>query len=167
MKQWKDHYWFGVPCARARIEEIVKRAKGSYKVLDVGCNDGFLSQALKEAGFHVTSVDNDKREIEKAKINFGIEAINANVENLPFMDGEFDLVIAGELLEHLVNPGKGLSEIFRVAQKRVILSLPIGAYWLGCQTHKWEIGSTIIEHDHGHKTILDKKLIVLEFIKRR
>jgi len=166
-KQWKDSYWYTVPCARARIEEIVRRAKGSYKVLDAGCSDGFLSQALKEAGFHVTSIDNNDKAIKQADEFFGIKVIKADVENLPFMDDEFDLSIGGELLEHLVNPGKGLSELFRVAKNRVILSLPIGKYWLGCKDHLWEINATIIEHDKGKKDILEKKITVLEFIKRR
>lgn len=166
-KQWKDHYWHTVPCARARIEEIVRRAKGSYKVLDAGCNEGFLSQALMEAGFHVTSIDNDDKAIKKADEFFGIKVIKANVEDLPFMDDEFDLAIGGELLEHLVNPGKGLYELFRVARNRVILSIPIGGYWLGCKDHLWEIETSVIEHDEGKKNILDKKIIVLEFIKRR
>lgn len=163
---WKDHYWYTVPCARARIEEIVRRAKGAYTVLDAGCNEGFLSQALVEAGFHVTSVDLDDDCIAKAKEMFGIVVLKADVNDLPFTDNWFDLVIAGELLEHLSNPGKGLSELFRVSKGRVILSLPIGEYWLGCQDHKWQIDSAIIEHDQGSCEQLIKKISILEFRKR-
>lgn len=167
MMKWKDHYWYGVTCARTRVEEIVRRAKPAYKVLDAGCNEGFLSQALIEAGFHVTSVDLSDDAISKAKQFFGIEVIKADVNNLPFLDNEFDLVIGGELLEHLYNPGKGLSELFRVSRDRVILSLPIGAYWLGCNEHLWQIDSTVIEHDHGIKDNLEKKILVMEFKKRQ
>jgi len=166
MKKWKDHYWYGVPCARARVEEIVNRAKPAYKVLDAGCNEGFLSQALNEAGFHVTSIDINDEAISKAKEYFNIDVIKADVNDLPFLDNEFDLVVAGELLEHLMNPGKGLSELFRVSNDRVILSLPIGEYWLGCPEHLWQIDTTVIEHDQGTKDILDKKILVMEFTKR-
>lgn len=167
INSWKEHHWYTVPCARARIEEIVRRAKGAYTVLEVGCNEGFLSKALMEAGFHVKAVDIDPFMVKRAQELFGVEAIEANVNDLPFMDGQFDLAIAGELLEHISNPGKGLSELFRVSNSRVILSLPIGEYWLGCEEHLWEINNTIIEHDAGNKEILVKKISVLEFIKRR
>jgi SAM-dependent methyltransferase len=164
--QWKDHYWYGINCARTRVEEIVRRAKPAYSVLDAGCNDGFLSQALIEAGFKVTSVDLSDVAIGKAKEQFGIEVIKADVNKLPFADNEFDVTIAGELLEHLPNPGMGLAELFRVSRDRVIISLPIGAYWLGCNEHLWQINATVIEHDHGIKDNLEKKIIVMEFKKR-
>lgn len=163
----KEHYWFTVPVARARMEDIVRRAKGSYTVLEVGCNEGFLSQALIEAGHHVTSVDIDQAVLDKAKEMFGIEGLKTDVCDLPFVDGQFDLVIGGELLEHLVNPGKGLSELFRVSKGRVIISLPIGAYWLGEITHKWQIDASVIEHDQGLLDKLVKKGLVLEFNKRK
>jgi 2-polyprenyl-3-methyl-5-hydroxy-6-metoxy-1,4-benzoquinol methylase len=136
LSTWKEHYWYTVTCTRVRIEEIVKRAKGAYTVLDCGCNEGFLSKALLEAGFHVTSIDNDEATIAKAKEMFGINAIKADVNDLPYLDNEFDLVIGGEILEHLDNPGRGLAEMLRVAKGRVIISMPIGEYWLGEQTHK-------------------------------
>jgi ubiquinone/menaquinone biosynthesis C-methylase UbiE len=164
--QWKDHYWYGINCARERINELVRRAKPAYSVLDAGCNDGFLSQALIEAGFKVTSVDISDEAIAKAKEQFGIEVIKADVNKLPFEDNEFDVAIAGELLEHLPNPGMGLAELFRVSRDRVILSLPIGAYWLGCPEHLWQIDTTVIEHDQGIKDYLEKKIIVMEFKKR-
>lgn len=162
----KEHYWFTVPVARARIEDIIRRAKGSYTVLEVGCNEGFLSQALIEEGHHVTSVDNNPEVIKKAKEMFGITVIEGDVCDLPFVDNQFDLVIGGELLEHLVNPGKGLSELFRVSKGRVIISLPIGAYWLGEPTHQWQIDASVIEHNQGFIDELVKKVLVIEFNKR-
>jgi len=166
LKSWTEHYWYTVTCARARIEEIVRRAAGAHNVLDCGCNEGFLSQALIEAGFHVTSIDNDGAMIAKAKELFGITVIKEDVNDLPYMDNMFDLVIGGELLEHLINPGKGLEEMFRVSKGRIIVSIPIGAYWLGCDSHKWQVDAAVIEHDHGAKEELIKKILVVEFKKR-
>ena len=162
--KWEDHYWHTVPCQKARIEEIVRRAKG--KVLDVGCNEGFLTQALIEKGLEVISVDIDDKVITKAKELFNIDVIKTDANALPFEDGSFDLVIGGEILEHLVNPGIGLSEIFRVSKGRVIISLPVGEYWLGCNEHKWQIEGMTVEHDQGLLQKIDKQLLILEFIKR-
>jgi len=168
MKSWTEHYWYNVPCARARIEEIVRRAKasGAYTVLECGCNEGFVSAALREAGFHVTAIDNDPEAVAKANELFELGAMVADVNNLPYLDGQFDLVVGGEILEHLDTPGKGLAELFRVSKDRVIVSLPIGEYWLGCDGHRWRIDATIIEHDQGLKDELVKKISVLEFRKR-
>jgi SAM-dependent methyltransferase len=166
LKSWKEHYWYTIPCARVRIEEIVRRARGSYTILECGCNEGFLAAALREEGFHVTAIDKDPAEVFKANEFFGLGAQVADVNELPYLDNQFDLVIGGELLEHLDNPGKGLAEMFRVSNSRVILSLPIGEYWLGEKSHKWQIDSTIIEHDHGAREELIKTITILEFKKR-
>jgi len=166
LKSWREHYWYTVVCTRVRIQEIVKRAKGAFTVLECGCNEGFLSKALLEAGFQVTSIDNDPNMIAKAKDIFGIDAVKADVNELPFPDNAFDLVVGGEILEHLDNPGIGLSEMFRVSKGRIIVSLPIGEYWLGCDSHKWKIDATLIEHDHGATEELIKMIVVLEFRKR-
>lgn len=163
--QWRNHYWYGVPCQKARIEEIVRRAKG--KILDIGCNEGFLSQALKEKELEVVSIDKDDKVIAKAKELFDIDAIKTDANILPFDDESFDLVIGGEILEHTINPGIVFSEMFRVSKGRVIISLPIGEYWLGCQDHKWQIEGMTVEHDQGLPQKIDKQFLILEFIKRR
>lgn len=166
-KSWKEHFWYTIPCAKARIESIVKRANGKDKgVLEVGCNEGFLSKALIEDGCNVVSVDSDKIQIDKAKEVFGIEAIQADINKLPFIDNSFDIAIGGEILEHLDNPMKGLQELFRVAREKVIISLPIGSYWLGDKSHKWGIYASIVDHDSGTLSDIEKQLIIIEFKKR-
>ena len=169
-KVWKEHYWFGVPCTKARVNEIVRMARpeqgAQVTVLEAGCNEGFLSQALIESGCNVTSVDNNPKMIKSAMLQFGIEVIQADINKLPFADESFDIAIGGEVLEHIDNPGIGLSELFRVSREHVIISLPLGPYWLGEKTHKWQIEGINVEHDNGILTHLDKTIIILEFIKR-
>lgn len=45
-------------------------------------------------------------------------------ERLPFDDNAFDIVTALDVLEHLDNPHSALQELFRVAKKSVLISLP-------------------------------------------
>lgn len=164
---WADHYWASVPCMKARIEEIAARCTG--KVLEVGCNDGFLTQCIRERGLDVTGLELMTDRIAMAKAQFGddINIVQGDAYHLPFNSESFDTVVGGELLEHLDNPGLGLAEMFRVSRGHVILSLPIGHYWLGEPTHCWEIRGRNIEHDFGTQRPIVKELLILEWIRRR
>lgn len=158
MKQWKQDYWHSVSCMKSRVEQIVKMADAKNKdVLEVGCNRGFVSKALLESGAKVTSCDFDPKMVEQATKEYGLKVIQADINKLPFDDGSFDIVVAGEVLEHIENPFIGLAECFRVAREKVVISVPVGAYWLGEKTHVWQIDCSTIE----------KELFVLCWTKRR
>jgi len=82
----------------------------------------------------------------------GIKAIKLNIdeESLPYEDNYFDVVLAGELIEHLFNPDQLLTEIYRVLRKDgyFILTTPNLASWhnriallLGYQPHYSEVST--------------------------
>lgn len=64
--------------------------------------------------------------------------MQADGENLPFKDKEFDYVICCQVLEHVENPVKFLSEQFRVA-RRGFIETPslLGEYLFPRESHKW------------------------------
>ena len=47
--------------------------------------------------------------------------IYGDVLNLPFTDGEFDCVCSIDVLEHISDPRRALTELFRVSKKKVML----------------------------------------------
>jgi ubiquinone/menaquinone biosynthesis C-methylase UbiE len=51
------------------------------------------------------------------------------VERLEFADGEFDLVAATEVLEHVLDPERALSEMARVAGGHLLVSVPHEPLW--------------------------------------
>ncbi len=165
--KWAEHYWANVPCMKARVEEIARRCYG--RTLEVGANDGFLTQCIREQSLDVLAIEIDPAAIAKAKVQFGEDfpIQLGDARQLPFPDESFDTVVGGELLEHLDNPGLGLAELFRVSKGHVILSLPIGAYWLGETTHLWSIEGQTIEHDSARQTDHLKELLVLEWFRKR
>jgi SAM-dependent methyltransferase len=64
--------------------------------------------------------------------------LQADGENLPFSDKEFDYVICCQVLEHVENPEKFLAEQFRVA-RRGFIETPslLGEYLFPRESHKW------------------------------
>jgi 2-polyprenyl-3-methyl-5-hydroxy-6-metoxy-1,4-benzoquinol methylase len=94
------------------------------RVLDIGCGHGALSLTLAEsAGFDVVAMDvleSRVRSVEARKATRDpraaarVRIVRADAESLPFRDESFDAVAATEVLEHLDEPGRMLSEAHRV-----------------------------------------------------
>jgi len=83
------------------------------RVLDLGCRYGALTSAYAE-GNEVTGVDVDREALTEAA-KLGIETKWADVdEPLPFDGASFDVVVAGELLEHVRDPAGLVEEARRV-----------------------------------------------------
>lgn len=78
--------------------------------------------------------------------------INADGESLPFADKEFDYVICCHVLEHVEDPVKFLSEIFRVGKAGYIETPSlIGECLAPRESHKW------ILHEHKNRLYLVDK----------
>ena len=83
------------------------------RVLDLGCRYGALTRAYA-AGNDVVGVDVDREALAEAA-KLGIETRWADVdEPLPFEDASFDVVVAGELLEHVRDPQRLAGEAARL-----------------------------------------------------
>ena len=104
-----------------RIPLLVAAVGRGHRVLDLGCRSGALTRHFLE-GNSVVGLDVDANALEKAAA-LGIEPVQANVEEpLPFDDGSFDAVVAGELLEHLQFPDALVAEIWRVLRPGGVLA---------------------------------------------
>jgi SAM-dependent methyltransferase len=83
------------------------------RVLDLGCRDGALTQAYA-SGNEIVGVDADRDALAEAE-KLGIETQWADLDQpLDFPDASFDVVVAGEVLEHLRDPARTLDETRRV-----------------------------------------------------
>jgi SAM-dependent methyltransferase len=107
--------------------ELFRRLVGGpgRRVLDLGCRYGALTRAYAE-GNDVVGVDVDRDALAEAA-KLGIETRWADVEQpLPFEDESFDVVVAGELLEHVRDPGRLVAEARRLLRPggRLVGSVP-------------------------------------------
>ena len=90
----------------------LKEERGKYlrdnigvdkKVLDLGCRDGELTSTYCE-GNNVLGIDVDNISLKIIKKNLNIRTQCLNIYNDWNFKEKFDVVVAGELLEHLYYP---------------------------------------------------------------
>ncbi len=96
-------------------------------LVSVGCGEGF---DLK----HILSIYQPKKtvgvDLSKSALNYAqkqlpeVEFIQADATKLPFKDNRFDLVIALEILEHIPDYDKALSELKRISKNNAIITVP-------------------------------------------
>jgi ubiquinone/menaquinone biosynthesis C-methylase UbiE len=103
------------------IVRILEEVRGP-KVLEVGCGKGYLARLLlRETNHHLTVTDIVIQEAVRALP--GLNVYEANLEDLPFDNLEFDTVICTHTLEHVRNLSKGITELRRIA-RRVLIIVP-------------------------------------------
>ncbi len=118
----------------ARVQRVFGILKGLQPetLLDVGSGRGaFLWPLLSEfPNLNVTSVDlraDRVADIEAVRIG-GIDRLRGTVMDAcnmsGFSDSQFDIVTLLEVLEHMPDPQKAISEAIRVSQRGVVLSVP-------------------------------------------
>jgi ubiquinone/menaquinone biosynthesis C-methylase UbiE len=58
--------------------------------------------------------------------------VHGDAQRLPFPDSSFDLIVCVEVLEHLLDPERGLQELARVGTKHLMLSVPREPIFRSC-----------------------------------
>ena len=84
------------------------------RVLEVGCGMGnFAERIARETSATVVATDLSPRMVELARER-GLDARVADVQELPFDEGEFDCAVANAMLYHVEDVDRALSELARV-----------------------------------------------------
>jgi ubiquinone/menaquinone biosynthesis C-methylase UbiE len=109
-----------------RRDFLLAQVAAGERVLDLGCGLGDFVASLDRHGCTAVGCDVSEEALRRARARFpGLELVRSD-EELPFGDGAFDVVWAGEVLEH-VQDGLGLlGEVHRVlrARGRLIVTTP-------------------------------------------
>ncbi|MFH1722174.1 MAG: class I SAM-dependent methyltransferase [Candidatus Altiarchaeota archaeon] len=96
------------------------------QLLEIGCADGSFLRFLKTKGWEVEGIEIAPELVEKArKVGLSVQSIDAQ-EKLPFSPESFDVVLAGEVIEHMVNVDEFLKNCRNVLKPggRIIISTP-------------------------------------------
>lgn len=118
VKQQKDHYGsYKKIKDNPRYKKIWKfiihnDLKG--RLLDIGCADGSFSLPLIRRGLDCYGLEVMEEAVRESEEK-GIKVTKGSfLEPLPFRDNFFDIVFAGEVVEHTVDDAKFLLDIYRV-----------------------------------------------------
>lgn len=106
------------------FETYVPNWKG-VKVLDIGCGGGLACEFLAKRGAQVSGIDLSLNSIKAAQkhaknSNLEIDYQCGVAENLPYEEKTFDVVVCFDVLEHVEDWEKVISEIYRVLNKNGI-----------------------------------------------
>jgi len=120
-----DQHWQADECSRTPLDE--------KSALDVGCGAGLLAEPLARLGAKVTGVDASPEVIAVARghaATMGL-AIDYRVGDVEALEGQFDLVTAMEVIEHVADPAAFLKALAKrlASGGLLVMSTPNATGW--------------------------------------
>lgn len=145
--------------------------KPGERVLDMGCGAGRHAFEMYRRGADVVAFDQDVEELENVRNLFvamkeagevpaGAEADvkEGDALHLPFADGEFDRIVAAEILEHIWNDVDAIKELVRVLRPGGTLAISVPR-WMP-EVVNWKLSDEYHNAPGGHIRIYtDHELI--------
>ena len=109
---------------------------GGLAVLDIGCGGGFLAEQFAALGCQVTGVDPSPASIGTARAHAAASGLRIDYrvgagEELPVQDAAFDVACCCDVLEHVADVNRVISETARVLK-------PGGLYLFDTINRTWQ-----------------------------
>ena len=141
-ESFRNNNDFVLHLIHTRAYEQVALYTAEKKVLDLGCKTGYGTRILKSSGADVVGLDISPEAIAIARRKYGPAGIEFHCTDggsLPFTDQSFDIVTSFQVIEHLVDYGRFVTEIMRVIRPggKVIFTTPNGPLRLHPGTKPW------------------------------
>lgn len=140
------------PLFERRLGWLRAEVSAGDRALDLGCGTGDFTAALADCGARAVGVDVASAAVERARTRhpglcFALVPFDGP---LPFEVGAFDLVWASEVIEHVADTSRWLSEVRRVLAPggRLLMTTPnhgrLGVFLHGVERYSQPLG------DHLH-----------------
>jgi len=114
-----------------RVHEYIisKIPKSVSNILDVGSGSAWAAKYFISKNISVTSLDISKENVSKAKKYFNDSKhtqLVADSFQLSIKDNSYEIVIASEIIEHVIYPKEFIEELFRVVKPggKLIITTP-------------------------------------------
>ena len=106
---------------RRLLDQALKFDYRGAAALDVGCGGGILAEEFAGMGFQVTGIDPSELSLTTARqhaqaMGLSIQYREGTGESIPFADNAYPVVYCCDVLEHVRDLPKVISEIYRVSK---------------------------------------------------
>lgn len=122
-----EEYVWGGPREISLVENIFTAiSKTTNQIIDIGCGDGYLLYYLnKKLNCQFLGFDLSKLRLQRLKKTLPVvKCIEGDITKNKFEDNEFETVLCSEVLEHVPDFKKALSELIRITKKELIITIP-------------------------------------------
>ncbi len=112
-------------------QQQVDAVPGGSTVLEVGCASGYIASALAAKGCTVTGIEQDPAAAAEAR-TWCLRVVEGDADDpeLALPDGPFDVVLCGDVLEHLRDPSAFLRRLAAAYPgAKLVASIPNIANW--------------------------------------
>jgi len=118
--------------------DLLVAADPGRSILNIGAGQGSFTRLLERRGYEVVSSDVAPAAVAVLESRVRGEVVRADMTDLPYPDRVFDAVVAGEVIEHIADDHRALSEAARVLRPDGVLALSVPAHpaWFGA-SDRW------------------------------
>lgn len=127
--QWKKYKktqldsFTGVPISTNRLNRCLGEFKDNLSgklVLEAGCGAGRFTEPLLEKGAHLVSSDLSSAvevNLENCPLSDHHVIIQADINDMPYADESFDIVICLGVIQHTPSPEQTIANLFKLVKK--------------------------------------------------
>jgi len=153
----KNGWWFG-NARNQLVGSLMSKYIPDYrnkKVLDVGCSEGAFLDYLSDKKVDVKAIDIDNNAIEFCKERgYGHQVKYGSLLDIPYEKESFDIVFLLDIVEHVKDDHKAISEVSRVLGTDGSAIIIVPAYqWL------WSKNDEAYHHQRRYSVNLIKELV--------
>jgi SAM-dependent methyltransferase len=134
MRDYYEELWRRLPADLdrpdygRRLDYLLRELRPQDRALDLGCGDAEFTAAMARAGASAVGIDVAEAALQRARTRHPELDLRLAPPDgpLPVEDGAFDLVWASEVIEHVADTARWLSEVRRALARRgrLLLSTP-------------------------------------------